>query len=337
MRKIPFACRRRVFITIAAVMATGAAHAATEDIAFVAEHLPEVAMDNRYAELPLWGIAPPSDEPHWQFGAGLGYTRLSSSTLTLRGPMFTLNADHQIGAWRLTTFVFHDALSFSGARDLRPLGEPFVVTPLTLPAPAEFTNLGGTTTDSGAGFGLRRHLDRSWLGALDLSAGVLWQQVKLGGYRVNYRVLDGPDANATGFIDFSASYAYLTPFLGIGKSWTRGRWNFAPHALYAMPLPRRAMEGRISGPGFDLSGNTETFGAGKHFGDPSVTLGLNVTYLPWHLTVDAGSLVAQALVEPVVHEGIGRNWVLQFHWEIGALPLRSARPVPLPPASTYPD
>jgi len=321
MQKLLTAYRWRAAIALTAAMVASAAHAAKEDIAFVAEHLPEVAMDNRYATLPLWSLAPPAGEQHWQFGAGLGGMQLSSGALTLRGPMLTLNADRQLGDWRLALFAFHDALSFSGAHELRPLGEPFVVTPLTLPAPAEFTNLEGTMANSGAGIAMRRHLDRPRLGALDISAGILWQRVKLDGYRINYRVLEGPDADATGLIDLSATYTHITPFVGIGKSWKRGNWNFAPHALYAMPLPRRAMAARITGPGFDLSGNTETFGAGKHFGDPSITLGFGVTYLPWNLTLDAGSVLSQALVEPVVHEGIQRNWVLHFQWEMGTVPI----------------
>jgi hypothetical protein len=74
------------------------------------------------------------------------------------------------------------------------------------------------------------------------------------------------------------------------------------------------MLGRVTGPGFDLSGDTETHGAGKHFGDPSITLGLDVTYEPWNLTLDAGSALSQALLEPLVHEGIGQNWVIELRW-----------------------
>ncbi|MGH3851797.1 MAG: hypothetical protein ACRDRT_19270, partial [Pseudonocardiaceae bacterium] len=63
-------------------------------------------------------------------------------------------------------------------------------------------------------------------------------------------------------------------------------------------------------PGFDLSGDTETAGNGKHFGDASLTVGFDLTYLPWGLTLDLGSLVSQALIEPLVHRGISRNWVV---------------------------
>jgi len=84
--------------------------------------------------------------------------------------------------------------------------------------------------------------------------------------------------------------------------------------LAAWPNPRRGVVGHIMGPGFDLRGDQEQAGAGAHFGDPSITLGFDVTYLPAHLTVDIGTLVTQALVEPVVHKGIETNLVISCLW-----------------------
>src|ERR1044071_982528 len=99
----------------------------------------------------------------------------------------------------------------------------------------------------------------------------MWQRVRLSNYDVSYRVLDGPDTGAAGTLDFSATYSFLTPFVGLHKEFGRGDSRFAPHVQFAMPLPRRAMTGRVTGPGFDLAGDTASFGAGKHFGDPSIT------------------------------------------------------------------
>ena len=55
-------------------------------------------------------------------------------------------------------------------------------------------------------------------------------------------------------------------------------------------------------------------GVGTPFGDPSVTLGLDVTYRPWNLTIDVGSAISQALLEPVIHKGIESNWMLSASW-----------------------
>ena len=53
--------------------------AAREDIEFVAEHLPEVAMDNRYATLPVWSARSAADG--WSFAAQSGFGRTSAGNL----------------------------------------------------------------------------------------------------------------------------------------------------------------------------------------------------------------------------------------------------------------
>jgi len=45
-----------------------------------------------------------------------------------------------------------------------------------------------------------------------------------------------------------------------------------------------------------------------------VTLGFDVSYRPWNLTVDIGSTVSQALLEPVIHKGIDSNWLISASW-----------------------
>jgi len=48
------------------LLSAGLATAAEHSFEFVAEHLPEAAMDNRFATLPLWsGAATPAGQ--WQF------------------------------------------------------------------------------------------------------------------------------------------------------------------------------------------------------------------------------------------------------------------------------
>jgi hypothetical protein len=62
---------------------------AKESIEFVAEHLAEIAMDNRYASLPLWNAC---DEAGLAdrtacFGVNGGYARTHSGTLSFDGPL----------------------------------------------------------------------------------------------------------------------------------------------------------------------------------------------------------------------------------------------------------
>jgi hypothetical protein len=161
----------------------------------------------------------------------------------------------------------------------------------------------------------RRHANV--LGEYAWRAGVLWQRVSLRDFRLDYEIADGPSLGTTGQIDFDNTYTHVVPFVGIEIPRQRGEWLWNAHALYAMPLPRRGVVGHITGPGFDIHGDTQDAGAGKHFGDPSLTVGFTFTYAPSHLSLDVGALLSQALVEPWVHRGIDRNFVLSVSWRSG--------------------
>jgi hypothetical protein len=290
------------------------ASAATPSFEFVAEHLPEVAMDNRFTTLPLWSDGQ-AGAGFWQFTVQGGVARIGSGGLTLDGPMISAAVQRQLnGRWAIHAFGFLDDLQFSGASDQRPLETLFTETPLTLPAEALFTDLHGTYRNIGAGFAFSLKKDDGSLGKRQWVIGTLYQRVELRDYRATYQVLDGPSSGATGFVDYSGEYKHLTPFAGLALPRRFGAWSLAPHALLAIPLPRRGIQGRITGPGFDLSGDTATAGHGKHFGDISVTFGLDATYKPWGLTLDFGSLVSQALLERIAHKGIEQNWVISAYW-----------------------
>jgi hypothetical protein len=276
---------------------------------FVAEHLPEVAMDNRYASLPLWSVDVTPANASLTLQPAL--TRISSGGLALDGGMGAIAARRALGdRWSGLALGFVDHLRFSGASDRRPLETLFTHTPLSLPADASFTDLRGVYRNSGFGLALSHALTRSPSQTSEWVAGVLYQRVELRDYRVNYRVLDGASSGASGTSDYSGTYDFTTPFAGLSMQRRLGSWSLAPHALFAIPLPRRALRGRITGPGFDLAGDTAQARAGKHVGDVSVTFGLDATYEPWGVSLDIGSLLSQALIEPLVHKGIERNLLL---------------------------
>ena len=281
----------------------------TESIEFVQEHLAEIAMDNRYASLPLWNACI-NEEEAYCFAVNAGYARTYSGTLSIDGPMLSLSVGRPVGeTLQLTGFVFFDDFILAGGTEHRPLEVLFASPPLALPEQAEFTGLDGSARDIGLGIALNGTADWGWLPRMEWSAGLMWQQFKLSDYRFDYLIIEGSDAGKTGTLDYSASYAHISPFFGAAWRRSRGVWQYAPHVQFALPLPRRGVEGRITGPGFDMAGNTADNGNGKHFGDPSVTIGFNVTYEPWNLTVDLGSTITQALLEPKVHEGVQHNFM----------------------------
>ena len=297
------------------VLGCPALASATESIEFVGEHLPEIAMDNRYASLPLWNRCPARPAERTCFAFNAGYARTHSGTLSIDGPMFAASLAKPVGErGALTAFAFFDALALRSGVERRPLDVLFANPPLTLPAAAQFTGLDGSARDSGVGVAFRRGATLSFLPAFEWTAGLLWQKVALRDYAFDYEITAGQNAGLRGTLDYSTDYSHFTPFAGVAWPRAHGAWGFTPHLQYAMPLPRRGVAGRITGPGFDLVGSTDQNGHGKHFGDPSVTVGFDLTYLPWNLTIDVGSTLSQAALEPFIHEGVKHNWLLSTHW-----------------------
>src|SRR5215208_4797967 len=64
---------------------------AAEDIEFVAEHLAEVAMDNRYATLPVFGSFD-DETAKWSFGAQGAWTSTRTGELSSSGVLFAVFA-----------------------------------------------------------------------------------------------------------------------------------------------------------------------------------------------------------------------------------------------------
>jgi hypothetical protein len=286
---------------------------AKEDIEFVQEHLPEVAMDNRYATLPVWhGGANGADDK--RFVAQGAYSFTNASALQIRGPLLSIGSHWNLRhAWQLTLFGFYDTLQLAATRETRDLQTLFAPsTPIDRPVAAEFTNLDGTMTDIGAGVSFARAFDSRWFGEHRWLGGALWQRVTLDDCRFDYRLTAGPQSGLAGTIDFDATYVHVAPFIGFEQPRDHGRWATSLHVLAVYPLPRRGIVGHITGPGFDIRGDTAKAGSGKHFGDPSLTVGYALIYKPAHLSIDLGTLVSQVLLEPYVHRGIDRDLVLSF-------------------------
>ena len=101
--------------------------AATESIEFVQEHLAEIAMDNRYATLPLWSRSSAEADAHWQFATQVAYAKTQTGALTIDGPMVSVGVSRQFAdGWRLTGFAFFDDLNLKSGVDHRPLEVGFV-------------------------------------------------------------------------------------------------------------------------------------------------------------------------------------------------------------------
>jgi len=271
-------------------------------------------MDNRYATLPVWNDW--SDNDGWTFAAQAGFGHTSAGNLEIGGPMLAASATRALSTrWAINVMVFADTLRLSGGeqRQLQTLFAPS--TPIVRPVDASFSGLDGEMRHYGAGLSAAMSSDRGWLGEHRWVGGVLLEEVGLRHYRWNFTLLAGDSAGTRGEIDFDNDYRHATPFVGLQLVRERGDWTFSPHGLIALPLPRRGFVGHISTAEFDIHGDTAEVGNGKHFGDPSVTLGLDITYRPAHLSFDVGTVLTQRLLEPEVHKGVDSDWVVSVRWQ----------------------
>ncbi len=198
-------CKYTVLFGAIASLLGGSAQA-EHDIEFVAEHLPEVMMDNRYATLPIWDLGAGNENTAYQLQGA--YPSSAAGDLSIAGPLLAMSVSRPLGGEsRLGAFGFYDPLRLRSNFDSRPLQTLFAPqTPLARPVAAEFTDLDGSATDFGAG--LFWSAQRNWV------AGVLWQRVDLQDYRFDYLITEGPQSGLQGQIDFDTHYDHFTPFVG---------------------------------------------------------------------------------------------------------------------------
>jgi hypothetical protein len=303
----------RAIVFAMLVAAASSTAVAIEDMDFVAEHLPEAAMDDRLLSLPV-SYADALERSSWSAQVEALIARIESGNVRVSGPGVGLGLRRRLDtSWSLLGVAHFDHLNVSGTPEQRPVAPIFSESfPVSLPADATLDHQRGTVNHYGAGLALRYQPDAHHYSA---TFGMIRSDVKLNGYRVDYRITSGPDAGTAGTLDYSANYSFWIPFAQLEWRFTRDTWQFSPRASFGLPVPHRGWRGEMQGPGFAISGDTAAIGRGKHMGDPFAGLGLGVTYTPWHLTLDAGSILNQALLEPRIHQGVDRAWLMSIEWQ----------------------
>lgn len=282
------------------------------DIAWTAEHLPESVQDSRLLTLPWPGHA--LVPGRWQMSFDLGWQSASADLGEVKGFLAAAGAtwarSERLG---LGGFVFYDRFSISGdgSRELlRPSFSRDV--PLALPAFADFTNPSGEIRHWGLGGQAawqRQKTGSAW--RRTVLAGAFFERLDVVGFRFDYELLSGSDTGTRGVLDWSASYDFVTPFVGIG--WTRplgSAWTVTPRLVAGQPLPRQRLESAITGPGFSMRGQ----GNGPAVGDGYLGGGLTFEHVPTGLALDVGSSLWYAGTEGVTHEGLTRAILVHLSW-----------------------
>jgi len=302
------------WLPIALSLAATRAHA-TEDVDFITEHLAEVAMNNGLASLPLWQ-RDWRDKRDWRGYLIGGYNAISAQEIDVKGHLVGGAVEHLVSAnWSLRGLLFEERATQSGTPGVRQLN-PIFLNPLPtgLPATASFGSLDGRIGQVGAGVTATWRNHGGWMDGSEWMGGLLWQRLSIDGSTTTYRVLDGPATGTGGTIGYDSRFNYYT--LVGGMQWHRryADWLFSPHWHVTLPLPRGAVAGHLTAPGVDLAGDSALARNGHHLGDGYLSLGLSITWLPAHLTVDVGTSLSQFFLEPIVDEGIDRDLVLAVEW-----------------------
>ncbi len=287
-----------------------------DDIEFITEHLPESVMDARFLSLP-WE-AGPLEAGHWQQTFTAGYVDTASSFLKQSGPLLAGSALYAVSdRWGWEVLGFYDAMAVSGGGDRKVLRARFhPAVPIVVPAETDFSAPRGDYRHFGVGFAVVRTLTRPearrpW----SLVGGVLWSHLSLEDYQVDYQVASGPSAGIRGVLDHSSSNDFFTPFVGLQQVRPLGRrFSLTPHAIVGVPLPAGDFDGRITGPGFDLSSDPKQGGRPGQIGDGFVGLGLDFEHVPSGLSIDLGASLVYLGGESLTHEGVDHAFLLTVAW-----------------------
>jgi len=312
----------RVLVGLAgSLLFTGNANAAsaippTENIHYLAEHLPEAAQDSRYYALP-WTL--PSDnhnqQSEWRPVVAIAGASLKSKLANARGGLLTLGVEHN---WNASTSYsllgFYDDFRVYGGNSRNVLvsgSAPNV--PLDIPEYATFSNPHGKFLHTGLGLVIR-HDGSPATNGWALVGGGLLEHLTLDDYRVDYRLETGTDAGTEGRVEYGGSNYYFTPFIGTQYRYHAGsRFLLLPRIATGIPLPAGEMTMKITGPGF--SSSTESAGGSNiAIGDPYLMTGLGLYDRKTHLEYEIGALITYPVYERLIHEGVDNSFMISVVW-----------------------
>lgn len=286
------------------------------DLDFTVEHLLEVTMDSRFASVPAAAVD--YDRGVWTGAMTAGWQSAGSKGLDIEGSLIAGTIGLGFAPGRgIELTGFYDQASFSGTERehvLRTVWSRDV--PLDLPQRAQISNPTGDVSSWGAGVAYVRQLGENARGRRwTWRVGVLYDQLEVKDVQMRYRLVSGAFEGTEGQVDYSAKYSYTTPWAEGEIRWALGGgWEIAPHVSAFYPLPRRGFAGRITGPGFDVAGDSGDLGT-KPMGDPYVGFGVRLDSRRSGLGIDLGATAFQAFAEGLVHEGIETSILVLVSWQ----------------------
>jgi len=306
-----FPAATRAVVAAAVVQFTIPATAvAEEELGFTAEHMIEAQMDARYMALPEIERQT-TDARSSRFGMGYMTTSggpTTSASLLLDVQFFKPLPNHE--RWAVVLGGFVDLIRFDGTAGTVTIDPNFLsISPIDTPLDADVLDVSGDALHMGLSVAAARQISRNsaW------QAGVVLEYYDVDEFRVAFRT--GGPAGFDGVVDYAGSYNSITPFVTLRHVFPRRseRFTYSSRALLAWPVPRRGFQGQISGPGFQLEGDSETAGTGRHIPDGFAGVGFAIDSVAHRWRVDIGASVWLYLAENQGHEGIDPPLFVHFN------------------------
>jgi len=305
-----FSAAIRAVVGVAIVQfAMPATAAADEELGFTAEHMIEAQMDARYMALPEIELRT-SDARSTRFGIGYMTTAggpTTSANLLLDVQRFKPLANHE--RWAVVLGGFVDLIRFDGTGGNVTIDPNFLSSsPVDTPFDADVLDVSGDALHMGLSVAAARQISASsaW------QAGVMLEYYDVDEFKVAFRT--GGPAGFDGMLDYAGNYNSITPFVTFRHVYPRHseRFTYSSRALLAWPVPRRGFQGQINGPGFQLEGDSETAGTGRHIPDGFAGLGFAIESVARRWRVDVGASLWLYLAENKGHEGVDPPLYVHF-------------------------
>ena len=270
---------------------------AKESVDYVAEHLLEIPMDFRYLALAQVPLDQHSKEYRIQLGMGQVEGGLISTQVPMLGFQYFLPLTEKRG---LNFSLFYDEYSFSAKKGYAIVSPSF--TRQFSPESIDVEILGADGKGFHAGLGFSYIYFQP--GGSNHQIGAIIETLDINKFEVQFKTLNLAQ-NYTGVVDYAATYNAITPYYSYEKNiddFGNG-WIGRLKITIALPLPRVGFEGRIRGPGFDISGDTREGLGTTNIPDMYAGIGYSLEHKASSLRIEVGGGgLYSYLLEPLVHK-----------------------------------
>ena len=266
-------------------------------------------MDGRYLAFPETEYITDVSATRLQ----LGYLKITTEELASSTSMIGLQYYLPLNKAERSGLIFSgflDNISFGGGTGIMPI-DPSFTNNITFATPTDVQLIDVSGKGIHAGITLaytKREGNRAW------QAGLAYEYYDIRDFEIAFRTLE-LTSNFTGTLDFSASYNSWTPYYT--HRWFHPdlshKWLYSTRFIASWAQPRRGLEGRISGPGFDYTGNSADAGNGRHMPDPYIGVGFTLESRENGWRLDIGSTLFIFALEPRMHKGIDRPLLFTFN------------------------